>query len=511
MTISLNKPKDVDMLVDEEIWGHRIYNEQTPWLCFLEFIGVLYSEYKENRAFIENEPNTLGYIPQHRLYLRNILFNNPRLVAVMKETSNDEGRWQRWFQYMENDSAGLGSNVDFHFLKKHFDKFSDFVKVVDFLRGTSIEGDSNKRWSSKFAFPYGPACIYEDLSVSQKGTATNDRRFFARTGEILYLMLCRSGKSQNLLPYFEQMLFNENNKWNRIVKALQPGEDQEPPQNKKREGAYLPVGARDEYQKLADDWLDVLHCSMPGYDALPHMVNIMGLHIILYLLNRACEELQRPEPITLVMEIISSEKNSVHQLATESFRENNRLTQQAIIAYIDKKIALPHWQVAMNSNDIEGVFSLFESDFGWTKNDDIDEKENAEQIIKKFKERSLSRHQKHLDKVHAVWGTAIGLSSRRSSRNTRYTPKDMLLKTLILCTVPGRMEFQEFLQRLYKKYGIIIGPQQAISYFDAKKAEQDDFKMNEKRLEDRLASLGLLKRLSDAYAYVENPFFQEYQ
>lgn len=71
---SSNKPKDVDMLVDEEIWGHRIYNEQTPWLCFLEFIGVLYSEYKENRAFIENEPNTLGYIPHHR-YTSVIFFS----------------------------------------------------------------------------------------------------------------------------------------------------------------------------------------------------------------------------------------------------------------------------------------------------------------------------------------------------------------------------------------------------------------------------------------------------
>ena len=180
MIAKFNKSKeiDVDMLVDEEIWGHRIYNEQTPWLCFLEFLGVLYSEYSSERAFQENEPNSLGYIPQHRLYLRNILFNSPRLVAVMKETNNDEGRWQRWFQYMEDDCAGLGSGADFRYLKKRFDKFSDFVKVVDFLRSTAIEGDSNKRWSSKFVFPYGPACLYEDLKVSQKDTVTNDRRFF---------------------------------------------------------------------------------------------------------------------------------------------------------------------------------------------------------------------------------------------------------------------------------------------------------------------------------------------
>lgn len=512
MIAKFNKTKDieVDMLVDEEIWGHRIYNEQTPWLCFLEFLSVLYSEYDLDRAFKEIEPNSLGYIPQHRLYLRNILFNSPRLVAVMKETNNDEGRWQRWFQYMKDDCAGLGSGTDFHYLKKRFDKFSDFVKVVDFLRSTAIEGDSNKRWSSKFVFPYGPACLYEDLKVSQRDTVTNDRRFFARTGELLYLMLCRSGKGQELLEYFEPMLFKEHNKWNRIVKALQPDGDQEPFQQKKREGAYLPVGTRGEYQNLADDWLHILRCAMPGYDALPHMVTIMGLHIILYILNQAREVLQRPS-ITFVLEIIGPDKNSVHQLAIKSFRENNRLTQQAIGAYIDQKIASSQWQAVVSSNDIESSITLFTEDFAWEGVKEIDRKKTVEQIISGFKEDTFRRHQQHLEKVHGTWGGAIGLSSRRNSRNTRYTPKDILLRTLVLCTVSDRMEFQEFLQTLYDKYGFIIGSKQALMYFDAKKAEQDDFSMNEKRLEDRLASQGLLKRLSDACAYVENPFSQELQ
>jgi hypothetical protein len=506
MTTKPYVSRDVDMRVDEEIWGHRIYNEQTPWLCFLEFLGVLYSEYQDKRAFIEDEPNALEYVPQHRLYLRNILFNNPRLITLAKEAISDESRWQRWFQYMKADSAGLGNNPDFHFLKKRFGKFSDFVQVVNFLRGTAIEGDSNKRWSSKFVFPYGPACFYEDGSVSPNGALTNDRRFFARTGEILYLMLCRSGKGQELLPHFKQMLFDNNNKWNRLVKALQPGNGQEPPQIKKRDGAYLPIGMRKEYQELASDWLHILNCSMPGYDALPHMVNIMSLHMIRYLLNRAHEEIKHLTSTTFVMEIISSEKNSVHQLATASFQENNRLTQQAVMAYIETKISSDEWQTTIQHNDIENVYALFERDFQWKRDDS---KENAEQVVKDFKESVLSRHQKHLDKVHSTWATAMGFASRRNSRSTRYTPKDILLKTLVLCTVSGRMEFQEFLERLYSNYGIIIGSQQAISHFNAKRAEQDDFKMNERRLEDRLASLGLLKRLSDAYAYIENPFSQE--
>lgn len=507
------KARDVDMLVDEEIWGHRIYNEQTPWLCFLEFLNVLYFEYKTGSAFIEHEPNTLSYQPQHRLYLRNILFNNPRLSAVLRETSNDDSRWEKWFQYMQNDQGGLSDTANFRYLRKRFDKFADFEKMVSFIRSTAIEGDSNKRWSSKFVFPYGPACLYEDLQVSPSGTSvSNDRRFFARTGELLYLMMCRSQRGPELLPYFQDMLFRESNKWNKIVLALQPGEDLELPPAKRRDGAYLPLGTRVEYQNLANDWLRILRCSMPGYDAVPHMVTIMGLHMILYLLNRAQEQIRLSEDRVFVLEIIGVEKNSVHQLATSSYRENNRLTQQAVGAYIDQKMAPSAWLTAIENQDIDGLTDLFKQDFAFAwKSNETTNKLTAEGLISDFKERALGRHQKHLEKVHGAWGSAIGLSSKRNSRSIRYTPKDMLLKTIVLTTVSGRMEFQEFLRELYRKYGFVIGAKQAHSRFDAKQAEQDDFTMNEKRLEDRLASLGLLKRLSDACAYVENPFSQEYR
>ena len=40
-----------DMWVDEAIWGHRLYDEETPWLAFLEFLNVLGSEDHDSRAF----------------------------------------------------------------------------------------------------------------------------------------------------------------------------------------------------------------------------------------------------------------------------------------------------------------------------------------------------------------------------------------------------------------------------------------------------------------------------
>ena len=71
------------MWVDEAIWGHRLYDEQLPWFIFLEFLNVFTYESDKGRAFDEQgKPNELKYRAAHRLYLRNILFNNPHLPEI---------------------------------------------------------------------------------------------------------------------------------------------------------------------------------------------------------------------------------------------------------------------------------------------------------------------------------------------------------------------------------------------------------------------------------------------
>src|SRR3972149_6616720 len=81
------------MWVDEAIWGHRLYDEQLPWMVFLEFLNVFHCENEKARAFEEpNGFNTLRYRAAHRLYLRNILFNNPHLVEIRLTYPPDSNR-----------------------------------------------------------------------------------------------------------------------------------------------------------------------------------------------------------------------------------------------------------------------------------------------------------------------------------------------------------------------------------------------------------------------------------
>ena len=52
----------------------------------------------------------------------------------------------------------------------------------------------------------------------------------------------------------------------------------------------------------------------------------------------------------------------------------------------------------------------------------------------------------------------------------------------------------------------MIGDRQAKVLLEEGDADQEAFSENANRLEQRLSSMGLLKRLSDACAYVENPY-----
>lgn len=514
----LPRPDQIDssMWVSEAIWGHRLYDEQTPWLCFLEFLTVLQSEIQNGRAFVESKPNSLEYTTNTRFYLRNILFNNPHLEAIAAEFPDEESRWKNWCAQMTESCGGITEEADFSYLRQRFASFKDFAHVVKFLRSTSIEGDSNKRWSSKFVFPYGPEALYEDLEVSKTGF-TNDRRFFARCGELLYLMIARTSKSADVLALLSSIGVirtagaapSDAQKWNKLIAHLQPSSQRQRDSGKP---PYLPYKNAIDFENLANDWLNISRCNMPGYDAIPHLVAIMGLHLIIYFLRRARIVLGQDEQPAFILEILAPKKTVIRDLASDSFLQNNNLSQTAVVEFIDRTTSSPDWQACRQSDDpIMAAAQVLRREFAWP-DEDGDEMRNAtspDVLLERLRDAATSRHKKHLFKFHGNWSREIGLSSSRGSRRTRYVPTDALLKSLVFATVPSRMEFQQFLTVLHQKYGFVIGDKQAAELIEKGDADREAFGANATRLEERLASIGLLKRLSDACAYVQNPYLVE--
>ncbi|WP_316162456.1 hypothetical protein [Bradyrhizobium sp. SZCCHNRI20481] len=494
------------MWVDEAIWGHRLYDEQTPWLTMMEFLGVLHAEHSQGRALRETNLNGLSYRPQQQLRLRNLLFNNPHIATVRAGDRSDDAMWCTWLALMRENAGGL-DDADFGYLRDRFESFEDFAAIVSFLQSSAIEGASNKRWSSKFVFPFGPNALYEDANVQAKGSnVSTDRRFFARTGEVLYLMLCRSARVDELRRVLVERLFGAKAPYDGLVRVLQ-GEPQFA--RNERAGAYVPCRSHPVFDRLAEDWLSILDRDMPIYDAIPHLVTMTGLGLLLYQLRRASEVLGRDEDTSLVCEIVSPKRSVVRDLSADSFQRNSALPQEAIERYVRRVADTPEWSAAASSaepvaNTLDLLVAKFDIPDDFIEADE--ERRTPGDLLETLVEKAISRHKQHVGKIHGTWARLIGLSSRRASRRVRYAPTDRLLKTLVVCCVDVRMEFKDFLAYLHDRYGIVVGDHQAQKFISSGEADQEDFSDNARRLEDRLASLGLLKRLSDSCAYVENPF-----
>lgn len=501
--------RHVDFCVDENIWGHRLYDEQLPHLTVLEFLGVLVSNLDKPLRPHDTLTGSFRFLPQRQMRLRGLIFNNPYVDAIAASTQPDEQKWQQWATRFDQNATDNGDRIeDMSYLRDTFSTFEDFAKAIELLRSSSFESQSNKRWSSKFVFPFGPDALYEDLKVDAKGKMSNDRRFFARTGELLYMMLTRATRGAELGNVLVTRLFDPDTPMNRLAQAMQGA-----PQRAEdfRQSGYLPEHANPRFEQTCDDWLSILSKDMPVYDALEHLIAISGLNMLLYFLERAKRVGGDDEAVEIVCEIVSKERTKVRALAGDSYQINQGLSAKAVRAHIESIRQETRWIEAASGNfpEVERATLMYER-FQWPSPEGGDDEDysdvSSEELVGKLIELAHSRHEQHVGKIHASWSRAIGLSSRRLSRRYRYAPSDRLLKSIVVTVVDDHMQFDEFLAEVKRRYGLIFGDIEGRRLIDAKLIDQEELSENRNNLESRLVGLGLVRRLSDSCSFVENPF-----
>ncbi len=514
MSDLIKRPKieRVDFCVDENIWGHRLYDEQLPHLTVLEFLGVLGSNLDKPLRPHDGLAGAVRFKPQRQMRLRGLLFNNPYVESIADSKLSDEEKWRQWLEKFDHGKTGNGdSAADVAYLRQSFSSFDDFAKAIELLRSSSFESRSNKRWSSKFVFPFGPDALYEDLQIDASGNMSNDRRFFARSGELLYLMLTRAKRGAKLGDLLAQRMFDRSAPMNRLARALQ-GAPQSP--EDPRMSGYLPEASSPRFDQICEDWLAILSRNMPVYDALEHLITVTGLNMLLYFLERAKKTAGNDEPVEFVCEIVSKDGRKVRALAGDSYLSNQGLPEKAIRAHVESIRSDKAWINAGDAEfpDAERV-KLMREAFQWPPLGGKDEEDysgrSPDELVSKLVELALPRHGQHVGKIHASWSRAIGLSSRRLSRRYRYAPNDRLLKSIVIAIVGDRMQFDEFLMEVKRRYGMVIGDAEGAPLVVAKSIDQGELSENRDKLEARLVSLGLVRRLSDSCSFVENPFARE--
>lgn len=496
---------DVNVWVDEAIWGHRLYNDQTPWLVFLEFLAIFQSRHVEGKALNEirrdGSHESFTYHISRLIPLRELVFNNPHIRYVEETEQTDSEQWGAWLKTFATDD-------DFSYLQKRFGSFSRLSRVVEFFQTTAIEPHRQRRWSSRFVFPYGPNCLYADLPANVNGSP--DRRFFARSGELLYLMLNRSGMGVEIAEKIAEKLLRQDETWNRVVHALLPDGYRIDSNTVSSTIGYLPFAERSEYRELADTWMGLLNLDLAGEALLDPLMRLSALHMLLYMLRRANEEVGDKSNPKFVLEIASPRRTTIFELSKENFGANRMLSSRAVRAYVEAAKEDDRWQAALEARaPADAVREYLTERYEWQP-DDGPASGDHEAIFESLRGYAEKRHQQHVAKVHMEWTRQIGLSVSRRGAGTWYSPDDSLLKALVMCTVDeGREEYHRFLAKLYDRFQLVIGASEAERAFGTLPTDQNAFMQNTQRLEQRLRTLGLLRRLSDDCAYVENPFWSK--
>jgi len=495
-----NDHPSVSPWLDEQIWGHRIWDSQSPWLLFLEFLTVAESCHREKRLLdTSGAPYPLNFKPYKRMYLRNILFNNELIFQIDDRYPDSETAWSKWLEWINDKAQGVPKR-DFSYLKARFESFHDFALLIGMLRGSAVESERNKRWTSRFVFPFGPNAIYEDLNISGSGGLSREYINFGRTGELLYLMLARATGRESLKSHLADFL-DGNNHWNTLIGLLQPGPDDD---QSLRGKSFLPYQEHRLFDALAQDWLKIFQLRLPGFDPVQHLVTLSSFYVLLYQLNIAAEWTQENKP-HMICEVVAPRKTLVRELSFSNYQSNNTLPERAISAAIHTIEASQQWQEALReSDDFIKCRSLLTKLIRW--GDDYTGASTPEALLAGLRSDALKRHRQHVANVHRAYGRSIGLVSRRGTTKMRYAPNDSLLKTLLLANVDVRMELSEFLEQLYHRYGLIFGEREAEQVLTKEDIDKKAFQSNAHRLEQRLSSMGMLRRLSDSCAYVENPY-----
>ncbi len=490
---------DVSIWLGEAVFGHRIWYRQTPWLILLEFLNV--AEAFQSRSALLEVLASPKYNLRFRMGLRHVLFNGSDIDRIAASNADEESRWFDWLSQMEKEPCI--PREGFGYLRERFRTFSDFAQLVRLLRQTAIEPGSNKRWSSRFIFPLGPAALFSDATIEKGPRVTRDYLVFGRSGELLYQMLCRSDRAAELRPHLERLLAPDHER-NRLVALLCAPSDDEAERHESGD-SFLPYRKHPAFDRLAMDWLKLLELGLPDGDALIHLAPLAAFHLMLYQLETAAAVLGSPKPV-FVCEMIAPRRELVRQQAVNSFIENDALIRRALNDRLMNGVAeirkLACTQELSERERLEFVQDRLRDAF----NLKVDQVSNDADLDAELAERVERKLEQNDGLVHLNYGRAVGLVSRRGTTRNRYAPTDAFLKTLVLARVERRQELGIFLADLRERYGMVIGPEEARDVLDRETFDLSSFDRNRDRLEARLASMGLLNRLSDGCAYVLNPY-----
>lgn len=500
--------EDVEMRVQENIYGHRFNPDQEPFMILLEALTVCSAHELGTTLPSDSAHESISYELHHKKKLRYLLFADRHLSKIEVDDRVPEGeKWECWKKCVNAQFPSSDDQQDeFAYLDEAFNRdIHSLSQAVRILKAQEVDILHNRRWTSRFLSVSGPNTVLTDVREGKGNSWSTDRRFFARGGEIVYLMLNRSSDSKALAALIKKRLLSESNPLDQMAKKL----SHDPSDSKSTTNTgYLPVKQHPSYERMSTDWTAILKLNLPDSHLFEPLFRITGLNIITYVSERSQDTLKENIREPIIVDLTNGTDKQLRESAKEHLNRHRQVANRAIKAYIENRLTNDiGWQTAVSQNDSLAASSVLTRIFSFKGG----EHKNLTPInqLKEFTQKALERNKNNPHKYLLPMAKGIGLATSRPGVGTWFCMDDAMLSALVFANVSKTLELRDFIAVLYQRYGLVIGAEEARNAFTRLPVSIQSFESNLTALEKRMTNLGLTERLSDDCAFVINPYREE--
>ncbi|MDQ7029058.1 MAG: hypothetical protein Q9O62_04435 [Ardenticatenia bacterium] len=280
-----------------------------------------------------------------------------------------------------------------------------------------------------------------------------------------------------------------------------------------------------------------LQADLDPLETLDLLAHLIGFHLTLYIYHRAhpeatserhadgtCRDACRPALLVDALE--GADGGVIRRASAALFREQEARILQKGRAYVEQQVAA--WAAGVPDEDLvlrldsearahfhlrglskrarrtfeSKVYGLAEQHTAGVLKRDGFIAAYAESLT----DLLLRDFRKNFVGVHRKLAKAVGFVAPRKGPGARFVLGDNLLKALTLANLPpgSGMTYDEFLARLYERYGLVVGPDEArqSGLFDRQRINAEYYSRNKDALLEKMKHAGLAVEYSDATAVV---------
>ena len=487
-------PRGDKRAIAAEIYGNRFHADQTLYEYLIEFLLIFVSEDTEGKnpkkSLRFHDPDAVGnlyYTVQPRMGLKRFIFFDKS--KKNDSVSIDKKAYDEMMIALTKKIEGCEDD----------EKVAILESLQDLLHGYAVVL-KKRTWCAQAMLPLCPEVIFceampaknkrnelkwDEIRYDEKEKVKIDsafdfdkRNFLARGGELYYLHILQGlqghpEKKEQLERLLQEQLVEEGKKISQIANFIQNtwettmGYSDHPT---KRLGiSFIPENAyKDISVDSVDELINFMSCRMHPVKKIELLSKGVMIQIM-RMLSVATTNYLRQKRECWIMDMNGSDGSIVKKIASTSF------------------------------GNVQGTFTT-----AIGKNMKDTDSDERLKLIRKARKDSFDIFKSKGKELHCI----IPLSGPYE----RFSLPEDCIRFLVLSLIPPqrKMTVDMFLEKLYEKYRIVIGPAQYKKVCGEDKdmnfSLSNSFRENANAFQDFLKATGFLRELSDATSIVVNPY-----